>query len=62
MEINTRTYERRNHKATVTGYGIKYLFADAKPVGKLISLTLNINDDTSLPDYVTLINYKKNLP
>ena len=42
--------------------GIKTLFAEAKPVGKLIPLTLDIKDETSLPDFITLINHKKNLP
>ena len=42
--------------------GIKTLFAEAKPIGKLIPLTLDIKDTTSLPDFVTLINHKKNLP
>lgn len=41
---------------------IKTLFAEAKPIGKLIPLTLDIKDTTSLPDFVTLINHKKNLP
>ncbi len=40
---------------------IKTLFAEAKPIGKLIPLTLDIKDTTSLPDFVTLINHKKNL-
>jgi len=38
------------------------LFAESDPVGKLIPLILDIKDDTSLPDFVTLINHKKNLP
>jgi hypothetical protein len=38
------------------------LFAEAKPLGKLIPLILDIQDETSLPDFVTLINHKKNLP
>ena len=42
--------------------GIKTLFAEAKPVGKLIPLTLDIKDETSLPDFITLINHKKTLP
>ena len=42
--------------------GIKTLFAEAKPVGKLIPLILDIKDETSLPDFITLINHKKNLP
>ncbi len=42
--------------------GIKTLFAEAKPVGKLIPLILDIQDETSLPDFITLINHKKNLP
>lgn len=42
--------------------GIKTLFVEAKPIGKLIPLTLDIKDGTSLPDFVTLINHKKNLP
>jgi len=37
------------------------LFAEAKPVGKLIPLTLDIQDETSLPDFITLINHKKSL-
>ena len=41
--------------------GIKTLFAEAKPVGKLIPLILDIKDETSLPDFITLINHKKNL-
>jgi len=40
---------------------IKTLFAEAKPVGKLIPLILDIQDETSLPDFITLINHKKNL-
>jgi len=42
--------------------GIKTLFAEAKPVGKLIPLILDIKDETSLPDFITLINHKKTLP
>jgi hypothetical protein len=42
--------------------GIKTLFAEAKPVGKLIPLILDIQDETFLPDFITLINHKKNLP
>ena len=42
--------------------GMKTLFAEAKPVGKLIPLILDIKDETSLPDFITLINHKKNLP
>ena len=42
--------------------GIKTLFAEAKPVGKLIPLTLDIKDETSLPDFITLINHKKTFP
>ncbi|MDD4435905.1 MAG: DUF3788 family protein [Bacteroidales bacterium] len=38
--------------------GIKTLFAEAKPIGKLIPLTLDLKDTTSLPDFVTLINHK----
>jgi len=41
---------------------IKTLFAEAKPVGKLIPLTLDIKDETSLPDFITLINHKKTFP
>jgi hypothetical protein len=41
--------------------GIKTLFAEAKPIGKLIPLTLDIKTETSLPDFITLINHKKNL-
>ncbi len=42
--------------------GMKTLFAEAKPVGKLIPLILDIKDETSLPDFITLINHKKTLP
>jgi hypothetical protein len=42
--------------------GIKTLFAEAKPVGKLIPLILDIQDETSLSDFITLINHKKTLP
>ena len=41
---------------------IKTLFAEAKPVGKLIPLILDIKDETALPDFITLINHKKTLP
>jgi hypothetical protein len=37
------------------------LFAESNPVGKLIPLILDIKDDTSLPDFISLINHKKNL-
>ena len=40
---------------------IKTLFAEAKPVGKLIPLILDIQDETSLPDFLTLVNHKKTL-
>lgn len=42
--------------------GIKTLFAEAKTVEKLIPLILDIKDETSLPDFITLINHKKTLP
>ncbi len=42
--------------------GIKTFFAEAKPVRKLTPLILDIKDETSLPDFITLINHKKNLP
>lgn len=41
--------------------GIKTLFAEAKLVGKLIPLILDIQDETSLPDFLTLVNHKKTL-
>lgn len=40
---------------------IKSSFDAAKPIGKLIPLVVEINDEERLNDFSIILNYKKNL-
>ena len=61
--IKTSFYFTEKTRADVLGLNLneelKTLFSIAKPVGKLLPLIVELKDETSLHDFIILLDYKK---